>query len=75
VLADEPCPELHTPALYLPPEDFSREPITMVVDIWTLGVSLYEILGERALFESFSWDRDDILANMISTLGKPPARW
>lgn len=47
----------------------------MAADIWTLGVSLYEILGERALFESFSWDQDNILADMISTLGDLPARW
>ena len=75
VVADELSPELHTPALYLPPEDFFHEPITLAADIWTLGVSLYEILGERALFETFSWDRDDILADMISTLGILPARW
>lgn len=68
-------PELHTPALYLPPEDFFGEPITQAADIWTLGVNLYEVLGERVLFETFGWDRDDIMADMISTLGVPPARW
>jgi len=36
---------------------------------------LYEVLGERALFETFAWDPDDILADMVSTLGLPPARW
>ncbi|KAK3904347.1 protein kinase [Staphylotrichum tortipilum] len=44
-------------------------------DIWTLGVSLYEPLGERVLFETFSCDRDDILADIINTLGLPPQRW
>ena len=68
-------PRLHTPALYLPPEDFFGEPITQAADIWTLGVSLYEVLGERALFEIFGWDRDDIMADMVSTLGPPPTRW
>jgi serine/threonine-protein kinase SRPK3 len=75
VVATEPSPELHTPALYLPPEDFFNEPITQAADIWTLGVNLYEVLGERALFETFGWDRDDIIADMVSTLGRPPARW
>jgi serine/threonine protein kinase len=75
VLGNEESPELHTPALYLPPEDFFNEPITLAADIWTLGVSLYEVLGERALFETFAWDRDDIIADMISTLGKLPALW
>ncbi|KAF6836955.1 protein kinase domain-containing protein [Colletotrichum plurivorum] len=68
-------PELHTPALYLPPEGFFDEPITQAVDIWTLGVSLYEVLGERPFFESFGWDRDDIIAEMVSTLGPLPSRW
>ncbi|KAI1195787.1 kinase domain-containing protein [Nemania serpens] len=71
----ETSPKLHTPALYLPPEDFFGEPITQAADIWTLGVSLYEVLGERALFETFGWDRDDIMADMVSTLGPPPTRW
>ncbi|EGX92449.1 protein kinase domain-containing protein [Cordyceps militaris CM01] len=75
VLAAERSPELHTPPLFLPPEDFFQEPITLAADVWTLGVNLYEIMGERPLFETFSCDRDDIIADMISTLGQPPARW
>ncbi|OBU01581.1 hypothetical protein VE01_00323 [Pseudogymnoascus verrucosus] len=74
-VATEPSPKLHTPALYLPPEDFFNEPITQAVDIWTLAVNLYEVLGERAHFETFGWDRDDTIAEMVSTLGSPPARW
>ncbi|KFY91104.1 hypothetical protein V498_05693 [Pseudogymnoascus sp. VKM F-4517 (FW-2822)] len=75
MVATEPSPELHTPALYLPPEDFFNEPITQAADIWTLAVNLYDVLGERALFETFGWDRDDIMAEMVSTLGPPPTRW
>ncbi|PYH99363.1 protein kinase [Aspergillus ellipticus CBS 707.79] len=70
-------PTLHPPALYSPPEDFFNEPIIQptAADIWTLGVNLYEILGERPLFETFAWDRDDIVAEMVNTLGHPPLRW
>ncbi|PFH56346.1 hypothetical protein XA68_16698 [Ophiocordyceps unilateralis] len=75
VLAAERSPKLYTPPLFLPPEDFFQKPITLAADIWTLGVSLYEILGERPLFETFSSDQDDIFADIISTLGPPPARW
>lgn len=75
MLSTKTSPELHTPALYLPPEDFFGEPITQAANIWTLGVNLYEVLGERALLETFGWDRDDIMADMVSTLGPPPARW
>jgi serine/threonine protein kinase len=75
IAATEPNPELHTPMLYLPPEAFFNKPITLAADIWTLGVNLYEVLGERPLFETFTWDRDDILADMVNTLGQPPERW
>lgn len=67
--------QLHTPPLFLPPEDFFDELITLAADIWTLALSLYEVLGERTLFESFSNDRDDILADAISTLGQLPPKW
>ncbi|RAH63972.1 kinase domain-containing protein [Aspergillus aculeatinus CBS 121060] len=72
-----PSPTLHTPALYSPPEEFFNEPILRptAADIWTLGVNLYEVLGERPLFETFAWDRDDIVAEMVNTLGPPPLRW
>ncbi|KAL4780356.1 hypothetical protein BJX76DRAFT_338121 [Aspergillus varians] len=36
-------------------------------DIWTLG--------ERLLFETFVWDPDDIIAEMVNTVGLPPSRW
>ncbi|KAF2458135.1 kinase domain-containing protein [Lineolata rhizophorae] len=75
ILPTNCSPELHTPPLFLPPEDFFHEPITLAADIWTLGVNLYGILGERPLFETLSGDRDDIFADTISTLGRPPARW
>lgn len=77
IVAQTPSPTLHTPALYSPPEDFFNEPIIQptAADIWTLGVNLYEVLGERPLFETFAWDRDDIVAEMINTLGQPPVRW
>ncbi|KAL7626508.1 hypothetical protein AAE478_003280 [Parahypoxylon ruwenzoriense] len=41
----------------------------------TPGVNLYELLGERPLFETFAWDRDDIIGEMVNTLGRLPARW
>ncbi|RAL16730.1 kinase-like protein [Aspergillus homomorphus CBS 101889] len=76
MISQTTAPTLHTPALYAPPEDFFNEPITQptAADIWTLGVSLYEVLGERPLFETFAWDRDDIVAEMVNTLGHPPSR-
>lgn len=68
-------PTLHTPALYANPGDFFQEPVTPAADVWTLGVNLYEVLGERPLFETFACGRDDIIGEMVSTLGPLPARW
>lgn len=68
---------LHTPATLLPPEAFFNEKITTpaAADVWTLGLSLYEILGECPLFEVWADDPDDIIGEMVSTLGRLPSRW
>lgn len=72
-----PSPTLYTPALYCPPEAFFGEPLVapMAADIWTLGLTLYEVLGERPLFETLARDRDDIIGEMVNTLGPLPERW
>ena len=68
--------ELHTPVLFLPPETtFSKELIGTPADVWTLGCTLYEILGERPLFEGFMPNKDDIIAEMVSCLGILPQQW
>lgn len=69
------APKLRTPALYLPPEGFFDDPATLAADVWTLGTTLYEVIGERPLFETFSWDHDDIICEMVNTLGQLPQRW
>ena len=48
---------LHTPILLLPPELFFHERLGPAINVWTLGCSLYEILGERHLFEGFMPDQ------------------
>ena len=57
VIPQTPSPTLHTPTFYAPPEKFFKEPITKpkAADVWTLGVNLYEAMGERPLFETFAW--------------------
>lgn len=66
---------LHTPMLLLPPENFFQEKLGPPADVWTLACTLYEILGERPLFEAFIPNKDDTIAEMISTLGILPSRW
>ncbi|OJD16090.1 CMGC/SRPK protein kinase [Emergomyces pasteurianus Ep9510] len=75
IVSETLSPTLHTPALYAPPEAFFNDHITPAADVWTLGVVLYEVMGKRPLFETFAWDPDDIIAEMVNTLGQLPDRW
>ena len=68
--------ELHSPVLSRPPETiFSRMSVGSPADVWTLGCTLYEGLGERPLFEGFMPDTDDTIAEMISCQGLTPDQW
>jgi serine/threonine-protein kinase SRPK3 len=68
--------ELQTPVLFLPPETtFAKDLIGKPADVWSLDCTLYEILGERPLFEGFMPDKDDIIAEIVSSLGLLPQQW
>lgn len=69
--------ELCTPLPMLPPEFIFGEehPISPAVDVWSLGLSLFDLLGCRRLFEAFIADEDDVIAEMISARGPLPKRW
>lgn len=75
IMGTEPHPGLFTARIYRPPEDFFKEPITLAADIWTLGINLYEVLGERPLLECFGHDQGSIISEIVNTLGLLPARW
>ncbi|OAT02647.1 protein kinase domain-containing protein [Blastomyces dermatitidis ER-3] len=69
IASKAPSPTPHTPTLYSPPEEFFNERITTAADVWTLGVVLYDAMGERPLFETFAWDPNHIIAEMVKHLG------
>ncbi|KAI3331774.1 kinase domain-containing protein [Xylariaceae sp. AK1471] len=70
---------LNTPALYRPPEAMfataEQHPIGLAADIWTLGCSIFALFGQLDLFEGFYPNEDDVFAENISALGKPPQKW
>jgi hypothetical protein len=75
MLGNEP-ENLDTPTTLLPPEAFShRKKISQSADMWTLGCTAYDILGERPLFETWVGDLDGAIREMVSTLGLLPTRW
>ena len=68
--------ELHLPTPLLPPGYiFGEQPMTSAIDIWSLGLTLFDLLGCRRLFEAFIADEDDVVAEMISARGPLPQRW
>lgn len=68
--------ESHVALLLRPPEAlFANQRLGLPADVWTLACTLYEVLGERPLFEGFLPDEDDILAEHISAIGQLPPDW
>jgi serine/threonine protein kinase len=52
-----------------------EQPLAFSSDVWTLGCAIWAILGQRPLFEEFLATQDDITAEQIDVLGKPPPEW
>lgn len=64
------------PPLLVPPEArFSLETLSLPADIWALACAIWEILGQRPLFESFFPTEDSVTAEQVEVLGKLPSRW
>ncbi|KAL8964916.1 MAG: hypothetical protein Q9183_004142 [Haloplaca sp. 2 TL-2023] len=76
VANSEPREDLNTPLALQPPEALLKiGTIGMPADIWTLALTLVDSMGNGTLLEVFRGDRDDIMAEIVSSLGKPPEKW
>ena len=68
----------NSPLSYRPPEghfpNFS-EPFSFAADIWSLGCLIWEVLGQRPLFESWFATEDQVLDDQVDLLGKLPPQW
>lgn len=69
--------DLYTPVSIAAPEIVFKDAaaVGMPVDIWALACTVYEILGDQRLLTSFMAYRDEILVEMVRTLGKLPEKW
>ncbi|RWA03572.1 hypothetical protein EKO27_g11534 [Xylaria grammica] len=66
----------NSPLSFRPPESrFPSKPIDFAADIWSLACLAWEILGARPLFESSMVTDDEVLADVVDLLGKPPPEW
>ena len=68
--------ELHTPIFVRPFDSMFGYPITSAADIWTLGMTIFNMLGRNRLFQDY-WANDDTLVlEAINTIGPlPPNMW
>jgi len=69
---------LCTPEPYRAPEGYySNKQIGKSADIWALGCTLFEILGDECLYQGgrYICDKDTIIAEMVSALGALPEPW
>lgn len=66
----------NTLPLIRPPETrFSDEPLSFASDIWTLACTIWEIFGQRPLFDAFFPTMDRVTMEQVEALGILPPQW
>ena len=75
--AGDPPTSLGIPMPFFPPELFFDDPpnITSAVDIWAWACSICVLRTGVSLFYPAFNPKDDILRDMVATLGKLPDQW
>ncbi|PYI11409.1 kinase domain-containing protein [Aspergillus sclerotiicarbonarius CBS 121057] len=63
------------PLLQPPETRFPDEPLSFASDIWTLACTIWEIFGQRPLFETFFPTRDRVTMEQVQVLGILPPEW
>ncbi|KAL8947539.1 MAG: hypothetical protein Q9222_006188 [Ikaeria aurantiellina] len=71
-----PPQHLNTPLRLCPPENLlDRGIIGVKADVWALGCTLVDILGSGPLFYAWRSDKDDLMRQIVSTVGRPSQHW
>ncbi|EDN06683.1 predicted protein [Histoplasma mississippiense (nom. inval.)] len=67
----------NTPGILAPPETYFllHEPLSFPSDVWTLACTLWDIIGQRPLFEGFNPSSDWMIKEHVDALGKLPCDW
>ncbi|PKY02269.1 kinase domain-containing protein [Aspergillus campestris IBT 28561] len=63
------------PLLQPPEARFSDRPLSFASDIWTLACTIWEILGQRPLFEAYFPTVDRVTMEQVEALGRLPLEW
>ncbi|KZF20039.1 CMGC/SRPK protein kinase [Xylona heveae TC161] len=72
--AHRPCSKT-LPLLQPPEARFSDQPLSFASDIWTLACTIWEIFGQRPLFEAFFPTADRVIKEQVEVLGILPPEW
>ncbi|KAL9125046.1 MAG: hypothetical protein Q9217_005697 [Psora testacea] len=65
----------HTPILLQAPEALLGEPVGQPADIWAFACTVFAMFDNKSLFEGFMPNADDVLSEIVDTLGRLPERW
>ncbi|CAI7588455.1 unnamed protein product [Penicillium bialowiezense] len=67
----------HTPLVGRPPEARfePHKPLSFPSDIWSLGCSLWNIIGQNSLFDGMFATEDSITCEQVDALGILPLEW
>jgi serine/threonine-protein kinase SRPK3 len=68
--------QLNTPCVYAAPEIMFHDHVSPAVDVWALAVLIHMVLSRGIfLFDSYYGIKQEVLREMVLTLGKLPDRW
>ncbi|KAF9239522.1 hypothetical protein DTO013E5_9360 [Penicillium roqueforti] len=69
--------ESHTPLIGRPREARfePHKPLSFPSDIWSLGCSLWNIIGQSSLFDGMFATEDSITGGQVDALGMLPPEW
>ena len=67
----------YTPLEIRPPEARFEPtmPLSFPSDIWSLGCTIWNILGQRAFLDSFLFTEDKATSSQVDALGRLPSEW
>ncbi|KAG6032178.1 hypothetical protein E4U41_007301 [Claviceps citrina] len=72
-----PGQDCKTPIDFRPPEAHFRpdNPLSFSADIWSLGLTIWKILGMKGLFTPIFYSYDEVISQVVDCLGPVPTDW
>ncbi|OQD61597.1 hypothetical protein PENPOL_c016G04662 [Penicillium polonicum] len=69
--------DCHTPPAFRAPETKfeSQTPLAYPLDVWSLAIAIWEIIGMKSIFSTDYVDEDEIVSQHIDVLGPMPPGW